>query len=264
MKLSRRPFAVCLGSAAVLLVTGRALAQTALEDIVRNRKIKIGVPIDLPPYGTIGTDAILKGLDIDMAELIAAKLGVRAELVWVTSAQRIPYLQSKKVDLVISTLGKTPEREQVIDFSSAYSPFFQAVFGARTLAVKEFADLRGKTIAVTGGAIEDTELTRLAPPASQILRLHDNTETVASFVAGNAQLIAISASVAGNLMARFPHLGIEYKLLIKDSPNYIGLPKGEPRLRQRVNEIIAEARGSGDIDRICLRWLGRAAGNLPV
>ena len=47
-----------------------------------------------------------------------------------TSANRIPYLQTHKADLVISTLGKNAEREKVIDFSRAYSPFFQAVFGA--------------------------------------------------------------------------------------------------------------------------------------
>jgi polar amino acid transport system substrate-binding protein len=56
---------------------------------------------------------------------------VKVELVPVTSANRIPYLQTKKADLVISTLGKNPEREKVIDFTAAYSPFFQAVFAPR-------------------------------------------------------------------------------------------------------------------------------------
>jgi len=58
------------------------------------------------------------------------------ELVPVTSANRIAYLQTRKADLVISTLGKNPEREKVIDFSAAYSPFFQAVFGPKSVAVK--------------------------------------------------------------------------------------------------------------------------------
>ena len=46
----------------------------------------------------------------------------------VTSANRIPYLQTNKVDLVISSLGKNAERETVIDFSNAYAPFFNGVF----------------------------------------------------------------------------------------------------------------------------------------
>ena len=78
-----------------------------------------------------------QGLDIDMAQLIAAKLGVKVELVPVTSANRIPYLQTKKADLVISTLGKNPEREKVIDFTAAYSPFFQAVFAAKSIDRQE-------------------------------------------------------------------------------------------------------------------------------
>jgi polar amino acid transport system substrate-binding protein len=61
---------------------------------------------------------------------------VKVELLPVTTANRIAYLQTKKADLVISTLGKNPEREKVIDFTAAYSPFFIAVFGAKTIAVK--------------------------------------------------------------------------------------------------------------------------------
>lgn len=54
-----------------------------------------------------------------MANDIADKLGVKAELVPVTTVNRIPYLQTKKVDLIISTLGKNAEREKAIGFTSA-------------------------------------------------------------------------------------------------------------------------------------------------
>ena len=46
----------------------------------------------------------------------------------------------------------------MIDFSAAYSPFFQAVFGPKTVAVKTPADLNGKSVGVTRGAMEDLEL----------------------------------------------------------------------------------------------------------
>jgi polar amino acid transport system substrate-binding protein len=98
-----------------------------------------------------------------MANLIAAKLNVKVELLPVTSANRIAYLQTKKAALVISTLGKNAEREKVIDFTSAYSPFFQAVYGAKSLSIKSFADLGNKSVAVTRGAMEDQELSKVAP-----------------------------------------------------------------------------------------------------
>jgi len=231
--------------------------------VMKAKAIKIAIPTDFPPYGFVGTDLQPQGLDVDMARYIATKLGTKVELVAVTSANRIPYLQTRKADLVISTLGKNPEREKVIDFTIAYSPFFQAVFAAKSLPVASFADLAGKSVGVTRGAIEDQELTKVAPATADIKRFEDNNATVSAFVSGQVQVIATGASVAGNLMARNPQLGTEYKLLLKDSPNFIGVAKGEDALRTKVNEIILAAKKSGDLDAMAKKWLGRPAGNLP-
>lgn len=240
-----------------------ALAQNALSEVMDRKVIQIAIPTDFPPYGFVGTDLKPQGLDVDMANLIATRLGVRVELVPVTSANRIPYLQTRKADLVISTLGKNPEREKVIDFTAAYSPFYQAVFAAKALPIKSWADLSGKSVGVTRGAMEDMELSKLAPSGADVKRFEDNNATVAAFVSGQVQVIATGASVAGNLMARNPQLNTEYKLLIKESPNFIGVAKGEDALRLKVNEIISAAKAGGDLDRMAQRWLGRPAGDLP-
>jgi len=259
--MQRRTSLLALITAALLPLA--AHAQTALDDVMARKQINIAIPTDFPPYGFVGTDLKPQGLDIDMANYIGAKLGVKVELVAVTSANRIPYLQTKKADLVISTLGKNPEREKVIDFSAAYSPFFQAVFAAKTLPIKGAADLAGKTVGVTRGAIEDMELTKIAPPTADIKRFEDNNATVSAFVSGQVQAIATGASVAGNMMGRNPQLGTEYKFVLKDSPNFIGVAKGEDKLRLKVNEIIAAAKAAGDLDKMAVKWLGRPAGDLP-
>jgi polar amino acid transport system substrate-binding protein len=240
-----------------------AQAQSALDDVMAKKLITIAIPTDFPPYGFVGTDLKPQGLDIDTANYIAVKLGVKVELVPVTSANRIPYLQTKKADLVISTLGKNPEREKVIDFAAAYSPFYQAVFAPKALAIKGAADLAGKTVGVTRGAIEDMELTKIAPASADVKRFEDNNATVSAFVSGQVQVIATGASVAGNMMQRNPTLGAEYKFVLKDSPNFIGVAKGEDKLRLKVNEIIAAAKTSGDLDKMALKWLGRPTGELP-
>ena len=267
MKVSTRLLTKRLFSASVvaagLLITFGAQAQTALDDVMKAKKITIAIPTDFPPYGFVGTDLKPQGLDIDMANYIAAKLGVAIELAPVSSANRIPYLQTRKADLVISTLGKNPERMAVIDFTAAYSPFFQAVFAPKSLNIKSFADLAGKSVGVTRGAIEDQELTKLAPASADVKRFEDNNATVSSFVAGQVQLIATGASVAGNMMAKNPQLNTEYKLLLKDSPNFIGVGKGEDKLRAKVNEIIAAGKASGDLDKMAVKWLGRPSGDLP-
>ena len=261
--MQRRTHLITLATLATAALLPLAAHADALDDILAKKQINIAIPTDFPPYGLVGTDLKPQGLDVDMANYIGAKLGVKVELVPVTSANRIPYLQTRKADLVISTLGKNPEREKVIDFTAAYSPFFQAVFAAKSVTIKSAADLAGKTVAVTRGAIEDMELTKIAPATADIKRFEDNNTTVSAFVSGQVQVIATGASVAGNLMARNPQLGTEYKLLLKDSPNFIGVGKGEDKLRLKVNEIIAGAKSSGDLDKMAVKWLGRPAGDLP-
>jgi polar amino acid transport system substrate-binding protein len=245
------------------LVVPAVHAQTALDDILKAREIRIAIPTDFPPYGFVGTDLKPQGLDIDVANYIATKLGVKVELLPVTTANRIPYLQTKKADLVISTLGKNPDREKVIDFTVAYSPFYIAVFGPKTITAKAPADLAGKSISVTRGSIDDQELTKVAPPATELRRFEDNNSTVSAYVAGQVQLIATSAQVAGAMMNKNPQLGTEYKFVLKDSPNFIGVGKGEDKLRLKVNDIIMEGRRNGDLDKIAMRWLGRPVGDLP-
>ena len=267
MSQQRRPFlalalAAALGAGALLPSTA-AHAQGALDGVMAKKSITIAIPTDFPPYGFVGTDMAPQGLDVDMAKLIAAKLGVAIELVPVTSANRIPYLVTHKADLVISTLGKNPEREKVIDFTSAYSPFFQAVFAPKNVVIKSAADLAGKTVGVTRGAIEDMELTKVAPAGADVKRFEDNNATVSAFVSGQVQVIATGASVAGNMMARNPQLSVEYKLLLKDSPNFIGVAKGEDKLRLKVDEVIASAKAAGELDKLAMKWLGRPAGDLP-
>jgi polar amino acid transport system substrate-binding protein len=263
MKISKRLMLTVTASLFLGGLLGNAQAQSALDNIQKTKLIKIAIPTDFPPYGCVGIDLKPQGLDIDMANYIAAKMGVGIELLPVSSANRIAYLQTKKADLVISTLGKNAEREKVIDFTAAYSPYFQALFASKTLAVKSMNDLAGKSIAVTRGALEDQELTKVAPASADIKRFEDNNATVSAFVSGQTQLVATGASVAGNMMQRNPQLGAEYKLLLKDSPNFIGVAKGEDALRLRVNAIIADAKKSGDIEKMSQKWLGRAAGQLP-
>ena len=258
-----KPLARILSAFALAALATTAVAQTALDDVMKKKVIVVAIPTDFPPYGFVGTDMVPKGLDIDMGNYIGDKLGVKTELVPVTSANRIAYLQTKKADLVISTLGKNPERERVIDFTVAYSPFYQAIFGPKAIVVKSPADLAGKTIAVTRGAIEDQELTRIAPAGTEIKRFEDNNATVSAFLAGQTQLMATGASVAGNMMARNPTFDAEYKLLLKDSPNFIGVGKGEDALRVKVNEILVTAKKNGDLDKMAQKWLGRPAGDLP-
>lgn len=253
--MNRRTLLLSLCTAATLLAAPLTHADT-LDDIVKAGTLKVAVPQDFPPFGSVGADMKPLGYDIDTAALIAKQLGVKLELVPVTSANRVPYLQTRKVDLVISSLGKNPEREKAIDFSDAYAPFFNGVFGPADLKVASAADLAGKTIGVTRGAVEDIELTKIAPPTATLKRYEDNNGTITAFLSGQVPLIATGNVVAAAILARNPPKKPETKFLIKDSPCYIGMNKDEPKLRAKVNEILANAKRDGSLAAISRKWLG--------
>ncbi len=241
--------------ATVAVAPAPAMAD-ALEDVMSRGVLRVAVPQDFPPFGSVGTDMAPVGYDIDMANLIAEKLGVEAELVPVTSANRIPYLQTGKVDLVISSLGKNAEREAVIDFTDAYAPFFNGVFAPDDVTVSSAEDLAGKTIGVTRGAIEDLELTEIAPSDAVIKRYEDNNGTISAFLSGQVDVVATGNVVAAAILERNPPKRPEMKFLIKNSPCYIGLNKNEPALAEKVNAVIAEAKADGSLDAISQKWLG--------
>lgn len=112
---------IALAGAACLLSSVSAAQADQLQDIEKRGVIRIAVPQDFPPFGSVGTDLQPQGYDIDMARYLAKSMKLKLQLVPVTSANRVPYLQTDKVDLVISSLGKNAEREKVIDFSRAYA-----------------------------------------------------------------------------------------------------------------------------------------------
>lgn len=249
-------FKTAIAAVAMLAAPIGAASASALDSISEAGVLKVAVPQDFPPFGSVGTDMQPKGYDIDMAALIAEELGVKLELVPVTSSNRIPYLNTGKVDLVISSLGKNPDREKVIDFSDPYAPFYNGVFGPADFSVEKAADLAGMSVGVTRGAIEDLELTKIAPSDVDIKRYEDNNGTISAFLSGQVDLIATGNVTAAAIIERDPPRKPEPKFLIKNSPCYVGLNKDEPELMAKVNEIIAASIADGRLNAIAEKWLG--------
>ena len=241
--------------AALATVISFNVSADALENAKKSGVIRIAVPQDFPPFGTVGPDLKPRGYDIDTANLIGKEMGLRVELIPVTSTNRIPYLTTGKADLVISSLGKNPEREKVIDFSVAYAPFYNGIFGPTDMPVKSPADLAGKTIGVTRGSIEDLELTKVAPASATIKRFEDNNSTSSAYLTGQVQLIATGNVVAAAINERTTLRHLDTKFLIKDSPCFIGVNKGEPELLAKVNEILVKSKKDGSLDQVSKTWL---------
>jgi len=254
--MNRRHFIRFLTATAVAASLASTAAQAdVLESVQKAGVLKVAVPQDFPPFGSVGADLKPQGYDIDMAELIGKELGVKVELIPVTSTNRIPYLTTGKADLVISSLGKNPDRAKVIDFSEAYAPFFNGVFGQKDAMVAKAEDLSGKVVGVTRGSVEDLELTKIAPKDVTIKRFEDNNGTISAYLTGQVQLVATGNVVAAAVNKMTDLRALSSKFLIKNSPCYVGVNKGEAALLAKVNGIIAKAKTDGTLEAISQKWL---------
>jgi polar amino acid transport system substrate-binding protein len=250
-----------------LLAVIHPLPKPALADMIDQITeagvIRIAVPTDLAPFGSVTAEGKLEGYDIDVAHLLANDLGVKLELVPVTSFDRIPALLTLRADLVIANLGVNPERARSIAFSSPYAPFLSGVYGAPEVTVKSAADLKGKKIAVTRNTIEDVELSKIAPEGAEIMRFDDNEATMSAFLSGQADLVATGNVVIAVIAKKNPARKVENKLTIKESPSSIGARRSEPDLLHWVNVFVFYRKLSGDLDRLSRKWLGEPLPPLP-
>ncbi|RZF27928.1 transporter substrate-binding domain-containing protein [Paraburkholderia sp. UYCP14C] len=247
-------FALSLAGATALATFAPIAHADALDTIAKTGVVRVGVFEDYPPFGSIGPDMKPVGYDIEMADVLGKALNAKVELVQVTGDNRMAYLADHKADMLLS-VGQTPERAKVIDFSAPYAPYYLAVFGPKNLTVKGAADLAGKTIAVARGTLEDLSVSKVAPPTATIKRFDDPNGAISAFLSGQAQLLVVGNDVGATIMARHPAIDPEQKFSLFSSPDHVGLNKNEPRLLQKVDEAIAQARKDGTLNSMSQKWL---------
>lgn len=259
--------AACGGSAPSIKSLAKISADTmapaaattgvTLDRIAQTGIVRIAVPDDFPPFGSVGKDMKPRGYDIDVANAVATGLDAKLTLVPVIGNYRIPFLQTDRVDLVISSLGKNKERALIIDFSEPYAPFFSGIYGGSEIQISSLEDLKGKTVGVAQGSLEDLEVSK-QPFANEIdlKRFANNSLTASALVSGQVQAIATGNVVAAKLIRDNPAQKIENKFVMKNSPCYVGVRKGDTKLLERVNQILADMKQTGKLNEFSLAWFG--------
>lgn len=252
---------IAMGAAAMMLA---APAQADLSEILEEGVIQIAIPESFPPFGSLGPEGEYVGYDVDVATLIAEDLGVELELVPVTSQQRIPFLETDRVDLVISSMGANPERAKSIWFSSAYAPFYSGAFAGSDKDITSMADLGGMSVGVTGGTLEDLAISENGPEDMEVIRFGDNAATLAAFTSGQVDVLVTGNTVAAQLSADNPDLSLETKFIISESPAFIGVKKGNFDLLQWVNVFILHKTLGGQLNDLSEEHLGQPLPPLPT
>ena len=238
---------------AATLLPGLAQAD-ALADITKAGVIKVGIFEDFPPFASLNTSMKVEGYDTEVADKLAATLGVKAELVAITGQNRIPFLTEGKVDLLLS-IGFSDERAQVIDFTDAYAPYYIAVMGPKALDVKDAAGLSGQTIAVNRGTLEDTEVTKIAPADATIQRYSDYSGVISAFMSGQATLMVVGNDVGATILAQNPAVEPVEKFQLLSSPSQMAVKKGETALRDKLNAALVAMKADGSLNDLAVKGL---------
>jgi len=254
---------VAIGLALGLSLSPPAKAQT-VDEIISRGSINIGVLVDLPPYGILNAQQEPDGFDIEVAKLLGKYLGVKVNLVQITAPNRIPFLVTNKVDLIVATLGITPERAKQVLFSIPYGAIENVVFGPKDKAIKSLADLKGLRVGVPRGTVQDVILTSTLGSDVKMSRFDDDPSTYQALLTGQVDAIAETGLTGDEFYSKNPGSGIERKFTLLQQPNGITMRKDQWNLHQWVNTFVYFVKNNGELEAIHEKWFHKPLPNLPT
>ena len=188
----KKLFALILALALVLSLTAGALADAkarCLDEIKESGKLVIGVFSDKKPFGYVDEYGEYQGYDVYFARRLAQDLGVELELVSVDAPNRVEYLTSAKVDIILANFTVTPERAEVVDFALPYMKVALGVVSPDAALITSIEDLRGKKLIVSKGTTAETWFTANEPEV-ELLKFDTYTETFNALLDGRGDALS--------------------------------------------------------------------------
>lgn len=152
-------------AACLLLLTAPAITHAdTLSDIKSRGVLTVGVKNDYPPYGYMNDEGKTVGFEISLARSIAADLlgsPDKIKLVPVNASNRIQFLNAGQIDLIMATLGVTPERAKEIDFTEQYvSAAGPSILARKEVKFSQWEQLKGQKICGIQGAYFNKTVTQ--------------------------------------------------------------------------------------------------------
>jgi polar amino acid transport system substrate-binding protein len=241
-----------------------ARAQT-IDEIIKRGKVVIGVNTTTPIFGLMGKEGQPEGYDPDVARLVGKYLGVPVEFVSVTGANRIPFLLTGRVDMVIALFGITAERAQQVWFSIPYGADGATLVGPAAHSAKTIDDLKGLRVGVPRGAMQDLILTPVAAEKGiNLTRFDDEATALQAIISGQIDLVGTGMLVNRALNRNDPGKDYEVKMVLRPLHFGIGIRRGQTELLQWLNTFIYQIKNNGELDAISRKWRELPLEELPV
>jgi polar amino acid transport system substrate-binding protein len=129
----------------------------SLEEIKASGTINIGVFSDKNPFGYVDENGDYQGYDVYFARRIGEDLGVAVNYVSTEAANRVEYLETGKVDIILANFTVTPERAEKVDFALPYMNVALGVVSPDNRVIKDLSELGpdDQVIVITGTTAED-------------------------------------------------------------------------------------------------------------
>jgi|UniRef100_UPI003F65603C polar amino acid transport system substrate-binding protein len=244
-------------AACATLAIGLAPAATAetIDQVKQKGELTIGMLVDFPPYGIMNTENQPDGYDADVARLLAKDLGVKLKIVPVSGPNRIPYLLTDKVDVLVASLAITPERAKQVQFSNPYSAAQIVVFGGKDLAISGPEGLSGKRIGVARASTQDIAVTKIAPKDADIRRFDDDASAMQALLSGQVDAIGCSTTVAAGIARRAPNR-FDNKFVLMQQEMAVAIRPDQPETLKAFNELIDRNIENGELSKLYQKWLG--------
>lgn len=224
----------------------------------QKKVLKMGTSADYAPFEYIDTakgNEII-GFDVDLAKMITKELGYEFEIVDMDFTGLIPALQSGKVDFVLAGMTPTKERKKSVDFSDVYYVSRNMIVSKKGSGIKTVEDLKGKTVGVQTGSIQEGEAQKIAKTVDMKIESRNRIpELIQEIQAGRFDAAIIEDTVArGYLKTSNGKLeGHTIPTNEQEAGSAIAFPKGS-KLRDEFNKVLQEKMKNGEVDKLIKKW----------
>lgn len=166
--------------------TKASVSFRTLDEIKTNGTINIGVFSDKSPFGYVDENGEYQGYDVYFASRIGKDLGVKINYVSTEAANRIEYLQTGKVDIILANFTVTPEREEEVDFALPYMNVALGIVSPESSPITSLNEIKSDDeIIVISGTTAETYLERNYPNI-KLQKYDAYAEAKTAFENGNA------------------------------------------------------------------------------
>jgi ABC-type amino acid transport substrate-binding protein len=234
-------------------------AGTTMAELQEKGEVVIGVKYDVPPFGFENPESgEVEGFDVDLGKYIADKLGVEPVFQEAISDNRIPFLQDGTVDLILSTMTITTDRDAEIDFSRPYFIANGRILVPEDSDIAGIEDLAGKKVCTALGSTYESTIKEQAPEADlKTVEAYSDCLTLIQ----NGQVDAVSTDNV-ILTGMIIQSGDDFPLkLVGDNlttePYGVGLPDGDTEFQAFLDETIEASFEDGTWDSIYDEWVGQ-------